>query len=85
MRVASSIFPSIFNRLTQVDNHEYLEFTKVSNHNVNVQYIKLDSFQSINTYCGPAGFLQISILALVYHLHTDNRVHKTQQLLANKR
>ena len=72
MRVASSIFLSIFNRLTQVENHKYLEFTKVSSHTVNVQYIKLDSFQSINTYCGPAGFLQISILALVYHLHTDN-------------
>ena len=72
MRVASSIFLSIFNRLSQVENHKYLEFTKVSNHTVNVQYIKLDSFQSINTYCGPAGFLQISILALVYHLHTDN-------------
>ena len=71
MCVASSIFPSIFNRLTQVENHKYLEFTKVSNHIVNVQYIKLDSFQSINTYCGPAGFLQISILALVHHLHTD--------------
>lgn len=71
MSVASSIFPSIFNRLTKVDNHEYLEFAKVSNHNVNVQYIKLDSFQSINTYRGPAGFLQISILALVYHLHID--------------
>ena len=71
MRVASSIFPSIYNRLTQVDNHEHLEFTKVSNHTVDVQYIKLDSFQYINTYCGPAGFLQISILALVNHLHTD--------------
>ena len=71
MCVASSIFPSIFNRLTQVENHKYLEFTKVSNHIVNVQYIKLDSFQSINTYCWPAGVLQISILALVHHLHTD--------------
>ena len=32
MRVPSSIFPSIYIRLPQVDNHEYLEFTKVSNH-----------------------------------------------------
>ena len=59
MRVASSIFLSIFNRLTQVENHKYLEFTKVSNHTVNVQYIKLDSFQPSTHIAGRQVFFKL--------------------------
>lgn len=74
MRVPSSIFPSIY--ITQVDNHEYLEFTKVSSH-CECQYIKLDSFQSINTYwAGSFSSKQCISICLSTdannHLHTDS-------------